>query len=527
MSERLPAGWVWVSVDDLVATRNVLTDGPFGSNLKTEHYQDSGPRVIRLQNIGDGEFLNDEAHISGAHFARLRKHEAVAGDIVVAMLGSNLPRACLVPRSIGLAIVKADCVRLRPDTRLVDRRYAVAGFNSPTVRHQAKALVHGVGRPRLGLKWFRALRFPLAPVLEQARIMDAVDSHLSRLDAAVASLESAQVKLKAYRASVLKAAVEGRLVPTEAELARKEGRSYEAADVLLERILTERRRCWEEAELAKMKAAGKTPKDGRWKANYEEPESLDAIPLPRLPDGWCWVPASAMYWDAGYGTSAKCTEDGNGPAVLRIPNIVEGRVGLDDLKFAADDAALRADDRVRQGDFLFIRTNGSRSLIGRGALVLHETDNPLFFASYLIRLRLLTVDSCDRWFALAWSGPQVREQVLRVAASSAGQHNISLSAASSFAIPLPPAAEQARILEEFERLDSGANVVDRDIATGVGRSDRLRQAVLKWAFQGKLVDQDPSDEPAEVLLARIRAEREAVAPCKSKPTRRRKLRVAS
>lgn len=289
MSERLPAGWVWVSVGDLVATRNELTDGPFGSNLKTEHYQDSGPRVIRLQNIGDGEFLDDEAHISAAHFARLRKHEAVAGDIVVAMLGSDLPRACLVPRSIGPAIVKADCVRLRADTRLIDRRYAVAGFNSPTVRHQAKALVHGVGRPRLGLKWFRALRFPLAPVLEQGRIMDAVDSHLSRLDAAVANLESAQAKLKAYRASVLKAAVEGSLVPTEAELARKEGRSYESATVLLARILKERRRRWEEAELARTTAAGKTPKDDRWKAKYKGPAAPDFNGKPRLPEGWSWT----------------------------------------------------------------------------------------------------------------------------------------------------------------------------------------------------------------------------------------------
>src|SRR5690606_17123862 len=109
---------------------------------------------------------------------------------------------------------------------------------------------------------------------------------------------------------------------------------------------------------------------------------------------------SSFYWDAGYGTSAKCTEDAKGPAVLRIPNIVAGRIELDDLKFAVDDAALGSDGQVRTGDFLFIRTNGSRSLIGRGALVVHEPSDPLFFASYLIRLRLVTTDACDRWFAL-------------------------------------------------------------------------------------------------------------------------------
>jgi type I restriction enzyme, S subunit len=111
----------------------------------------------------------------------------------------------------------------------------------------------------------------IPPAPEQERIIEALDSYLSRLDAAVASLDSAQAKLKVYRASVLKAAVEGRLVPTEAELARREGRSYEAAQVLLERILQERRRRWEDAELAKMTVHGKTPKDDRWKANYDEP----------------------------------------------------------------------------------------------------------------------------------------------------------------------------------------------------------------------------------------------------------------
>jgi len=98
------------------------------------------------------------------------------------------------------------------------------------------------------------------PTAEQSRIVEAIDAHLSRLDAGIASLEGVQAKLKAYRASVLKAAVEGRLVPTEAELARRESRSYEPADALLTRILKERRRRWEEAELAKFKAAGKTPK---------------------------------------------------------------------------------------------------------------------------------------------------------------------------------------------------------------------------------------------------------------------------
>src|SRR6185369_13511064 len=110
--------------------------------------------------------------------------------------------------------------------------------------------VQGVVYPAIRPADVRQHELPIPPAPEQERVVEAVDSYLTRLDDAVASLERVQAKLKAYRASVLKAAVEGRLVPTEASLARAEKRNYEPADVLLARMLMERRRRWEEAELA-------------------------------------------------------------------------------------------------------------------------------------------------------------------------------------------------------------------------------------------------------------------------------------
>src|SRR4051812_46437547 len=100
----LPAGWAMATVEEL-ATADGVTDGPFGSNLKTEHYTDAGPRVVRLQNIGDGVFRDERAHISEEHFARLEKHSVLAGDVLVASLGEILPRACLAPTNLGPAIV--------------------------------------------------------------------------------------------------------------------------------------------------------------------------------------------------------------------------------------------------------------------------------------------------------------------------------------------------------------------------------------------------------------------------------------
>src|SRR5579872_6070240 len=100
-----PPGWEWASVESLAtAAVRAITDGPFGSNLKTEHYSDSGPRVIRLQNIGDGVFRDEYAHISREHFERLKAHEVEAGDVVVALLGDELPRACSIPAGVAPAI---------------------------------------------------------------------------------------------------------------------------------------------------------------------------------------------------------------------------------------------------------------------------------------------------------------------------------------------------------------------------------------------------------------------------------------
>ena len=154
----------------------------------------------------------------------------------------------------------------------------------------------GVGIHHLGAKTLSEWEIHLPPRDEQRRIVETVDSYFTRLDGVAATLERVRRNLKRYRASILKAAVEGRLVPTEADLARAEGRDYEPASVLLQRILVERRRRWEEAELARMKAAGKTPKDDRWKARYKEPTVPDTATLSPLPEGWCWATSDQLFW---------------------------------------------------------------------------------------------------------------------------------------------------------------------------------------------------------------------------------------
>ena len=122
-SGELPEGWRWATVSELADEKPYsITDGPFGSKLKTEHYTQSGPRVIRLQNIGDGEFRDEKAHISQEHFETLKRHRIYGGDLVIAGLGESLPRACIIPDYVGDAIVKADCIRFKPNHIFTDTK---------------------------------------------------------------------------------------------------------------------------------------------------------------------------------------------------------------------------------------------------------------------------------------------------------------------------------------------------------------------------------------------------------------------
>lgn len=519
MSGLVPPYWLLIDVDELVAQPSDMTDGPFGSQLKSEHYTDEGPRVVRLQNIGDGSFIDAKATISQAHFQSLAKHSIASDDVLVAMLGEYLPRACLAPATLGPAVVKADCVRLRVDPRLATAGYVAAGLNSEALRSQTAKLRHGVGRPRLGLGLFRGLKFPLAPLAEQPRIVEALDSYLSRLDAAAASLERAQAKLKAYRTSVLKAAVEGRLVPTEAELARQEGRDYEPASVLLDRILVQRRRRWEESELARLTKAGKPPKDEKWKAKYEEPAKPDLSGLPELPEGWCWTTVAALLREPlRNGHSARERSDGNGVRTLTLSAVTQGDFSARNTKVTSADPTKVGDLWLTPGD-IFVERANTPELVGTAAIYLGPR-NFAIFPDLLVRVRCVELVSAP-YINIVLASWMARSYFRRCAQGIAGSMpKIDQQAIESLAIPLPPAREQQRIADDFDRLGSAQLACVNDMRLSRIRIAKLRQSILKWAFEGRLVDPDPNDEPAEQLLARIRAER-AVASAAPKKSRAR------
>ena len=358
----------------------------------------------------------------------------------------------------------------------------------------------------------RSHPFPLPPLPEQHRIVAEIEKQFSRLDASVAALKRTRANLRRYRSSVLKAACEGKLVPTEAELARDDGREYESADRLLDRIRVERRVLW----ASQPKRRGK----------YKEPVAPDTSALPELPEGWVWATVGQLSARIQYGTSSKASSDPAGILVLRMGNIQDGNLDFTDLKYLpARDSEVQK-TLLAHGDLLFNRTN-SAELVGKSAVFNGEM-SPACFASYLIRVSF--VDGFLSEFGCTYiNSNHGRRYISQARSQQVGQANVNGTKLAAMPIPLPPLAEQRRIVAEVERRLSIIQQAEAAVEANLKRADRLRQSILKQAFSGKLVPQDPNDEPASVLLERIRAERaaaEAATKRKNSQTKRRSSKTS-
>ena len=378
------------------------------------------------------------------------------------------------------------------------------------LRNRVSTLAAGININNLRREHIEETIIPLPPLAEQWRIVAEIETQFTRLDASVAALRRAQANLKRYRASVLKDACEGRLVPTEAELARSEGREYEPAAVLLERILAERRARWESQE----KRRGK----------YREPSAPDVSALPELPEGWVWA------------TMPQLGELNRGKSKHRPRN---------DPKLLGGPYPFVQTGDIRHSGGLVTQHSQTYSEFGLAQSRIWPTGTLcITIAANIAETGILSYDACfpDSVVGFISYGSdsltkfleffiRTEKDELESFAPATAQKNINLQVLSQLAVPLPPLTEQRRIVAEVERRLSVAQQAEATVEASLARAERLRQSILRQAFSGRLVPQDPDDEPASALLERIRAEREteaqASAAAKGKPVRRGKRKVTA
>ena len=351
--------------------------------------------------------------------------------------------------------------------------------------------------------------FPFAPAAEQTRIVEKLEELLSGLDAGVAELKAAQKKLTQYRQSLLKAAVEGALT-ADWRAAQGSGQpagsaqSAESGQALLARILTERRSRWQARQLAKFEAQGKPPpKD--WQAKYPEPVAPDTAGLPALPLGWVWATVDQLA-HVGTGVTPLRSkvayfEEGT------IPWVTSGALNSETVTGAKEQVTILAVQQCRlelyPAGSLLLAMYGEGKTRGKCAeLLIPATINQAIAAIVLEP----SAQGCKAYLKafLLKSYEKMREQAV-----GGVQPNLNLQIVKSICFPLPPMAEQNEInqtlVERFEQVNQQKTALEISLK----QSAAQRKNILKAAFSGQLVPQDPNDEPASALLARIRAERAA------------------
>ena len=209
-----------------------------------------------------------------------------------------------------------------------------------------------------------------------------------------------------------------------------------------------------------------------------------------------------------YGTSKKCNyENNDGLGVLRIPNISKGFIDSTDLKFAYFSDEEIASYKLEKDDLLTIRSNGSVSLVGKTALV-RSTDTDKLFAGYLIRLRPFKQHVNGKYLHYAFESLFVRNQIEFLAKSTSGVNNINSSELQSLIIPIPILEEQNIIVNKLDNLLDVNRMVSEQLEVEIKKANHLKSSILTKAFSGQLIPQDLNDEPASVLLERIKAEKE-------------------
>ncbi len=507
----LPFGWLELQLEGMfLKPGDDIVDGPFGSNLKASEYVPTGVPIARLQNIDRNRFVSKNIqYVTKQKAEQLARHTFTPGDILITKLGDPLGKACLAPSTIEKGVLVADVVRARLTHHWIDRRFLCYQINADNVVEQFKEQTKGTTRPRVNLTKIRTLDVRLCPLSEQTRIVEKIEELLSDLDAGVAELKAAQKKLGQYRQSLLKAAVEGALT-AEWRSARKVGAGDTAPETgaqLLERILTERRARWEAKQLSKFAEQGKaSPKD--WRQKYPEPIQPDTSDLPELPDGWVWASAEQLFDFITKGTTPpKEMDSGSDKTIpfLRVTNLTDrGELDLVDKVFVSDKThkGFLARSVVYPNDVLM---NIVGPPLGQVAVV------PSTFAEWNINQAIAIFRAVEgvlpSFVCLYLLSPSAQQWLKARSKTTAGQTNLTLEVCRSLPFPLPPEEEQQALLLSLDgAMDATARQSDA-IKSSLKQSTAQRKNILKAAFSGQLVPQDPNDEPASVLLERIRAER--------------------
>ena len=497
---RLPQGWLMASLEDVAK----WSSGGTPSRAKPSFYLGNIP-WIKTGELGARLLKNTEEHISEEALASSSAKIFPIGSVALAMYGATIGKTSIL--GVEAATNQACAVGI-PDAVSSEFLYYFLISEERAFVDAGK----GGAQPNISQSIVKAWPLLLPPLGEQTRIVAKLEELLSDLDAGVAELKAAQKKLAQYRQSLLKAAVEGALT---AEW-RTRNTPAETGAQLLERILLERRARWEARQLARFKEQGKTPpKD--WQKKYPEPVQPDTTGLLELPEGWVWATLSQAGW-LDRGKSKHRPRNASHLYGGPYPFVQTGDIRHSDTYIANVEATYSeaglAQSRLWPVGTMCITIAAN---IGKTALLSMEACFPDSVVGFLSGADHVSVRYVEYFMRSI-------QQQLEDEAPATAQKNINLEILEKVVIPIPPINEQLQIVQRLVDAFASASDQARAIGFALKQATAQRQNILRAAFSGQLVPQDPADEPASVLLERIRAERAAQG---AQPRKRRAAKETS
>lgn len=472
-----------------------------GRNIRAHGRPASGSEygVLKVSAVSWGRFKPEENKALLPGDAPRPRELVRKGDLLISRANtSELVGAVVRVRGEHPTLMLPDkLLRLCVRSTLADPDFLIHALRLPSVRKHFEVNATGTSDSMRNLSQPKIEAAPilLPPLNEQRRIVAKLEALQARSGRAREALDAVPPLLEKLRQSILAAAFRGDLTKDW----RAKHKNVEPASELLKRIRIERKKKWEESELAKMKAKGKAPTDDKWKAKYKEPAAVDTTGLPELPEGWCWASVEeAGEVELGRMRSPDKHRGENVCAYLRVKNVYEDRIDVRDvmeMQFEPEEFELY---RLVPGDIL-LNEGQSKELVGRPAMFRGELPN-VAFTNSLLRFR--PYGAAPPEYALALFRHYLRsgrfQQVAQITTNIA---HLGATRLRQLEYPLAPAEEQSVIATRVGEMLARLGGFDRTREDLCRQRSSLDASCLAKAFRGELVPQDPNDEPAHTALA--------------------------
>ncbi|MDX2242831.1 MAG: restriction endonuclease subunit S [Leptolyngbyaceae cyanobacterium bins.302] len=503
----LPKGWALTTVGEAIKIIDYRG--------RTPPYSEDGIPHLRSSNIRNRKIVwEDLRYVSEETYQAYMTRGLPEKDDVLFTTEAPLGEVALAPdQRFSLA---QRMMILRPNKDLLSSKFLLYQIEDENFQKKLKNSGTGTTVTGVSSRNFQPISILLAPIYEQERIVEKIEELFSELDQGIENLKTAQKQLKVYRQAVLKWAFEGKLTEQWRQQAQQQG-TLKTGEELLAQIKAERENRYQQ-QVAAWEAAVKTweanGKPGKKPSKPSKPKDLAPLPhnqvadLPSLPDSWKWIQLGEVLDDIEAGKSFRCEERpprANEIGVAKVSAVTWGEYDESESKTCLEQDKTEEKFLIEAEDFLFSRAN-TIELVGACVIAKRVTLRVMLSDK---TLRFKFSKSINQKFILHFLKSRYgRNEIERLATGNQeSMRNIGQDRILRIRTPFPHPFEQEQIVQEIESRLSNCDQLETTIAENLQKAEALRQSILKQAFEGKLVPQDPTDEPAEKLLERIRAEK--------------------